>query len=283
MSIPGPIDLRHLFPVERASLLALLAELDETDWLLPTVCTGWTVHDLVIHLFGSDINLLAGMRDRFSGPPSIAPTSDLSDWDTLVAFIDGRNGVWVEALRRLSPRLLRDLLAMTGEQLTAFLPEIDMDRPGIPVSWAGSEPAPTWLHIAREYTERWVHHQQIRDAVNQHGFTEPEYFAPVLDTFIRALPYTLRDTSAPAGTTVRLVITGDAGGSWMVVRRDEDWQFVDDAGAATATVTIDQDFAWRLFTKGFENDDAGEISRRVLIEGDCGLAEPVTRMVTIIA
>jgi uncharacterized protein (TIGR03083 family) len=283
MPVPGPIDLRPLFAPERVSLLSLLSGFTLADWSRPTVCAGWNVHDLVIHIWGSDINLLAGMRDRADGPPSNALKEDLSDWDTLIAFIDGRNGVWVDALRRLSPRLLRDLLALTGEQLTAFLPDIDLEKPGIPVNWAGPDPAPTWLHIAREYTERWVHHQQIRDAVNRPGFTEPEYFAPVLDTFVRALPYTLRDTSASVGATVRLVIAGDAGGTWTVVRRDDGWQFADDAGAASATVTIDQDFAWRLFTKGFENDDTNEIDRQIRIDGDRRLAEPVTRMVTILA
>ena len=33
------------------------------------------------------------------------------------------------------------------------------------VNWAGPEPAPIWLDPAREYTERWVHQQHIRDAV----------------------------------------------------------------------------------------------------------------------
>lgn len=284
MSLPSPVDLRPLFAPERASLLGLLRDLDAADWLLPTVCAGWTVHDLVIHLFGSDINLLAGMRDRFNGPPSIVPNGDLSDWDTLVAFIDGRNAVWVKALRRLSPRLLQELLAMTGEHLDAYLPTIDMDRPGIPVNWAGSDPAPTWLHIAREYTERWVHHQQIRDAVNHPGFTDARYFAPVLDAFVRALPYTMRETDAPDGSTVRLMINGDAGGTWMVERQDASWQFADaNTGEATATVTLDQDFAWRLFTKGCEDDDQSVALCQIAIAGDQRLAEPVTRMVTILA
>jgi hypothetical protein len=35
---------------------------------------------------------------------------------------------------------------------------------GEPVTWAGPEPAPIWLDIAREYTERWLHQAQVRDA-----------------------------------------------------------------------------------------------------------------------
>ena len=41
-----PTDLRPLFPEERAAFLTLLAELSADESHLPTVCTGWTVHDL---------------------------------------------------------------------------------------------------------------------------------------------------------------------------------------------------------------------------------------------
>ena len=93
-----------------------------------------------------------------------------------------------------------------------------------------------------------------------------------------------RETDAPNGATVRLIINGDAGGTWTVERGDHSWQFVDDdTSAATATVTIDQDVAWRLFTKGFENDDQSIALRQIEITGDPQLAEPVTQMVTILA
>lgn len=281
MSAPGPIDVRHLFPDERAALLALLAELTDHEWHRPTVCTGWTVHDVVVHLLGIDVQLLSGGRDGFSGPPHQAPAGDLSDWDTLVAFINGRNASWVDATRRISPRLARELLTFTGELVSAHLSAIDMDALGIPVSWAGPEPAPTWLHVAREYTERWVHHQQIRDAVGRPGFTEPRFFAPVLDAFARALPHTLRDTSAPPGTLVRLIITGEAGGTWTAVRDTDRWQLNGDHTArASATVTIDQDLAWRLFTKGA---DPTQAKPKIDVAGHPVLAAPVVGMVTIMA
>jgi uncharacterized protein (TIGR03083 family) len=281
MATPGPIDVRHLFPDERAALLALLGELADDEWHLPTVCTGWTVHDLVLHLLAVDVQNLSGGRDRFEGPPNQSPPGDLSDWDTLVAYINGRNVSWVEATRRMSPRLARELLAVTGDLFSAYLRGIDLDVPTIPVSWAGPEPAPTWLHIAREYTERWVHQQQIRDAVDRPGFAAPRYFHPVLDAFARALPHALRDTTVPPGTVVRLTITGEAGGTWTAVRGDDRWRLDDDRAAPTAaTVTIDQDLAWRLFTKGVEPGDA---ERRIEMVGVQELAAPVVTMVTIMA
>jgi uncharacterized protein (TIGR03083 family) len=281
MSAPERIDVRDLFPPERVALLDLLGNLTDEEWFLPTACTGWTVHDLSLHLLAVDVQNISGGRDRFAGPPDLPPTGDLADWDTLVTYINRRNAIWVEATRRISPRLVCELLAFTGRQFDAFLATVDMDALTIPVSWADPKPAPTWFHIAREYTERWVHQQQIRDAVDRPGFTEPRYFAPVLDTFARALPHALRDTRATSGTTVRLLIAGPAGGAWTALRTDDRWQLaVDRASPATATVTIDQNLAWRLFTKGVNPQDAAP---QVQIAGDRYLAEPVLRMVTIMA
>ena len=116
-------------------------------------------------------------------------------------------------------------------------------------------PAPIWLDIAREYTERWTHQQQIRDAVGRPGLQDRRFFGPVLAAFVHALPHALRHTAAPDGAIVRLVITGEAGGAWVAARERERWVLGrDSAATADATATLDQDVAWRLFTKGLSED-----------------------------
>src|SRR5688572_32295034 len=42
---------------------------------------------------------------------------------------------------------------------------------------------------AREFTERWHHQQQIRLATNRPGIMTRELYYPVLDCFMRALPF----------------------------------------------------------------------------------------------
>ncbi|MEX3645197.1 maleylpyruvate isomerase N-terminal domain-containing protein, partial [Mycolicibacterium porcinum] len=44
------LDVRQLFPVERQALLTMLESLQPADWARPTVCPGWTVHDIVAHI-----------------------------------------------------------------------------------------------------------------------------------------------------------------------------------------------------------------------------------------
>jgi hypothetical protein len=58
----------------------------------------------------------------------------------------------VEATRRISPRLLVELLTLTGPQVTAYFQSRDPFVLGEAVSWAGDAPAPVWLDVAREYS-----------------------------------------------------------------------------------------------------------------------------------
>src|SRR5215216_7652025 len=182
-----PIDVVALFPEERAALLQVLEELSPEEWQLPTVCEGWSVKDIALHLLGDDVGLLSRGRDGFSSP-NFAEGLDISQWNGLLAAINRQNEAWVYATRRMSPELLRQFLRLTGDDTTAYFRGIDPFVLGGPVDWAGPQPAPAWLHIAREYTERWVHQQHIRDAVGRPGLTERRYFHPVLDAFARALP-----------------------------------------------------------------------------------------------
>ena len=109
---------------------------------------------------------------------------------------------------------------------------------------AADEPAPNWLDLAREYTERWHHQQQIRDAVGKPGLKEPRYFAPVLAAFVHGLARAFREVAAPAGTLVKLTITGDSGGQWLATRNARGWElFVAEGEEPKAEVALDQDDA----------------------------------------
>ncbi|HKY03308.1 MAG TPA: maleylpyruvate isomerase N-terminal domain-containing protein [Blastocatellia bacterium] len=274
MREPEPIIVIDLFPEVLDGLLEVLTSLAPSEWDAPTVCRGWTVKDIALHLLGGDISLLSRKRDehRFSG-------SAIKRWDELVDLINELNDTWVKATRRLSPRLVTDLLAFTGPQVNDYFASLDPYAMGDPVDWAGAGPAPVWLDLAREYTEKWHHQQQIRDAVGRPGLKEKRYFAPLLDTFVRALPRTYSATRAPAGTTVALTITGDAGGTWFLVSEGEGWKlYLDPSGEPQSEVVIDQDAAWRLFTKGISGDEAN-----ATVTGDAALGRTILDTVSVIA
>ncbi|MBN1993268.1 MAG: maleylpyruvate isomerase family mycothiol-dependent enzyme [Anaerolineae bacterium] len=271
-----PILVVELFPRERDHLLTLLARLSPEEWNRPTACAGWSVKDVALHLLGDDIGLLSRAPDF-----KFKPIAGVESWQDLVAFINHNNKLWVQAMRRMSTGLLVELLAFTGQKVYQRLRSLDLFALGSPVSWAGPHLAPIWLDVAREYTERWMHHQHIREAVHQPGLKEPSFFGPVLATFGRALPHTYRTIAAPKGAVIKVVISGEAGGTWLLLKEDEGWGlYQGQAENFNTLVTMDQEFTWRLFTKGIRRDEA---EKSILIEGNRALALPILDAVAIIA
>lgn len=274
-----PIPTLHLFPGERAALLALLETLPPKAWERPTVCPGWSVGDIAAHLLADDVGRLSRGRDGHSDP-DFAADLDVSTLPGLIAAIDRQNARWVEAMRRVSPRVLIDLLRLTGEQTASYFATLDLAVLGGPVDWIGPEPAPVWLDLAREYTERWVHQQQIRDAAERPGLLEPAWLAPVLATFVLGLPRAL-GKAGDVGETVQLTVTGAAGGTWAARREAACWVMAPGpTDAPTAAVTLDQDTAWRLFTRGITPNQARQ---RAELQGDPALTARVLETVSILA
>jgi uncharacterized protein (TIGR03083 family) len=268
---PPRIDTLHLFPEVQSALVELLRGLDAADWARPTACAGWTVHDVALHLLGGELGNVSRRRDAWEFGPG--PGQDLAAW------LNEWNKAWVATMRRLSPEVTADLLAWSGQELRDYLATLDLDALGAPVGWAGPQAAPIWLDVAREYTERWLHQQHIRDAVGRPGLKEVRHAGPVLATFVHALPHALRDVDRAPGTAVAVRLEGAGADVWSVVAGPDGWRlWAGEAQAPAATVTLDVDDAWRLWTKGA---DAGMFEARVA--GDRQLGERVLRAVAIIA
>ena len=213
--IGPPIDVRRMFPVERDELLTLLGSLTEADWLAPTVCPGWTVHDLTAHIVHDYLRRLSAGRDGWSAGWTPVPDAELAP------VLNRANDEFVATARGLSPRVLIALLAGFGPQLDEYWSTIDPDATGVSVSWAVPDaPAPAWLDVAREYTELWVHQQQIRSAVGRPGADSRPLTYPVIDTFLRALPQALADAD---GASVTVRVTAPVDDAWTARRGDGGW------------------------------------------------------------
>ncbi len=270
-----PVIVTDLFPDIRLELTRVLESLTDEQWEFPTACTGWNVRDVALHLLGTRVGLLSGMRDHDS------QWFKVDDFQELVELINAQNELWVKAGRRISRRLLISLLSFTNEQIITFLNTLNPLDVGGGVGWTGNSTDPIWMHIARELTEQWMHHQHICDAADITSLKEARFMQPVLSTFVYALPQTYHDTPASLDTLVKLVIRGEGGGTWYLVRESAGWQLYADADlAATTTISMDSDTAWRLFTKGLE---AETVRQRADVEGDRVLFEVLLTTVAIIA
>lgn len=273
-----PIDVLPLFAREEQALLDVLTGLDASQWAAPTVCTGWTVHDLAAHILGGKLGRLSRDRDDYR-------TTAPRDGEQFAKFLDRINDEWVVACRRLSPEVLFAMLVDSTSQLAEMWGRADLDALGEPVSWAGDEPAPVWLDVAREYTEFWVHQQQIREAVGAHEplgarpLDEPEFRGPVVDTFMRALPHTLRDVETRTVRQLTYTVTGPGGGKWTAQRTADGWaidRVAPTSRSPLASVTTDADTFWRLCTRNPVDRD------RVTAKGDENVCATLLGMTSII-
>ncbi len=272
-----PIPTLHLFPALDRHLIALLKSLSAEDWNRPTLAKKWRVKDITAHLLDGNVRSVSIFRDHYFGDPP----SSIHSYQDLVDYLNRLNADWVMAMKRVSPKALIDLLESTRKEYFECLSQLDLFAPAaFPVDWAGESESMNWFHIAREFTEKWHHQKQIREAVGVPGIMEKEFFQPVIQTFMRALPHTYRHTLAEEGTCVEVMVTSETGGRWLIAYQERKWSFVNNAHHINCHIEFDPDTAWKLFTKGISSDEA---KAKVKMEGIKTLGEPVLSMLAVMA
>jgi uncharacterized protein (TIGR03083 family) len=270
-----PILTAHLFPQIEAKLIELLGSLSAEDWERPTLSPKWKVKDVAAHLLDTQVRKLAASR-RAPGPaaPQLTPSE-------LLALINTLNANGVRQYGQLSPTQLISKMEAASRESAEYHQALDPFAEAMfPVSWAGEEKSLNWFDTAREFTERWHHQQQIRLTVEKPGIMTREFYNPVLDCFMRALPHAYRNISAETGSLAQFNIPGSCGGSWYLFRDDEKWVLnASPVGKKISETKIPQEIAWRIFTKGISRDEAGP---QVQFAGDAKIGLHVLEMVSIV-
>lgn len=249
----GTFDPRPRFWQVRRSLLELLQALTPEVWLAPTAARPWLVRDVVAHLVADDLGRLSRSRD---GHLSERPAQG----ETLAQFLDRHNSQWVATAQRLSTRTLTELLTMSSDHIRSFWDAADLTATGEPVSWIGPEPAPVWLDCARDFTEDWVHQEQIRDALSLPGANDPGLVGAVIDTFMHAVPQALQQ-HAPAdadGRVISIAVDDDQTGAtdWTWAHRGGSWRPATTSARPTATLSCSADTWWKLCVRMITPDQA---------------------------
>jgi hypothetical protein len=272
-----PIDVVHLLPVLDAKLQDLLKSLTPDEWQKQTIAKLWTIKDVVAHLLDGNIRILSILRDNYSGEPP-----DITSYQDLVDFLNRLNADWVKAMKRVSPQMLIVLHELTGPPFCNYFKSLNpFDKSVFAVDWAGETESKNWMEIAREYTEKWLHQQQIRDAVNKPALMTRELFYPFIDIFMLALPYTYLTISSEDGTTIKVTVTSDIGGSWYLLRAGGKWQLSKSINQEPDTeIVLDPDTAWKLFSKSLRPE---QVQDKVKICGDQALGEVALTMVSVMA
>lgn len=266
---PGGFEAIHCANLLRrvdGQLIDLLQSLSAQEWDIQTIAPRWKVRDVAAHLLDTALRKLSLVRDSWF-VENVRPRSP----QEVIALVNRLNEEGVTVYRRLSPPVLIELMTIACNQSAIFHESLDPFAPAtFNVSWAGEDVSLNWFDTARELTERWHHQQQIRLATDRTGIMTPELYYPVLDCFVRGLPYAYRNSVAPSGTNILLHITGECGGRWVLCKETDAWIFLSDIPKDIACkVTLPQAIAWRVFTKGIAPDAA---LAQVQIEGNQDLA-----------
>lgn len=272
------IETIELFARLDGLLIEALKSLNESDWDLPTFAPKWRVKDIAAHLLDGNLRALSMLRDDYFGekPEKINSFADL------LAYLNKLNETWVNSMIRLSPKVLIDLLESSGKEYISFLKSLNPEETSkFSVAWAGEYESKNWFHIARDYTEKWHHQQQIRSSI---GATEPLYnfelYQPYLETSMRALPHHYRNTQAENGDVLEFNI--EHFGSWFLVYQNKEWILSkEETQKPICKTLIPKDLAWKIFTKGIKPDVAKDL---IKFEGSSTyLGEKILDMLAVMA
>ncbi|MBK7808901.1 MAG: maleylpyruvate isomerase N-terminal domain-containing protein [Saprospiraceae bacterium] len=274
-----PIFTSHLFPLLDEKLLEILRSLSPQDWERQTIAPLWKVKDVAAHLLDGNMRALSMLRDHYFGEKP----ENIDTYPDLVWYLNRLNADWVNAMQRVSPKVLSELLEITGKEYSMLMNTLNpFEKALFSVAWAGESESENWFHIAREYTEKYHHQQQIRLAVGKEEvLLKKELYFPFLDTSLRALPHHYREVNAEVGDVIQVTISGESGGDWYLYRNEEKWILVTECELVPIChIRIPPEIAWRLFTKGISREEAEPL---INIDGEKSYGSRIIDMLAVMA
>ena len=280
MNVSIPIRTRHLFQELDDLLLTRLRSLSPEEWQTRTPAGSWTVKQIAAHLLDGNLRAVSMLRDGYFGESP----GQIDGYGDLVGYLNRLNADWVIATNRLSPEVLTALLESSGKEYRDLIRSLKpFDKALFAVAWAGEEESANWFHVAREYTEKWHHTQQILYAIDpgNHVLLSKRLYQPYLETSMRALPHHYRLMNKSPGTLVKFTVEGAFIQTWWLKRGAQDWQLLPFSKVnPSAELTLPAELAWRLFSKGIDRNEA---EKAVDFRGDNELALHFLKVLAVMA
>jgi uncharacterized protein (TIGR03083 family) len=243
------------------AVTALVSELTDDQWATASCLPGWTVHDVLGHMIGTELML--------SGRP--APGADVSHLEHMKNPVAEANEIWVESLRPLSgAELVATWTGVTAERLAALgsMTQADFDAP----SWTPVGNDETYGRFMRiRHYDCYMHEQDIRLALGVPGRDDPDDVASCLDEVATGLGYIVgRKAGMPDGSRVQIDLTGEVERTFLVQVAGR--AAVVDALEGSPTVRIELPVGLFLRLTGGRDDGPSEPSGRAHLDGDLSLA-----------
>jgi uncharacterized protein (TIGR03083 family) len=192
---------------EYAAIAALCSALSKDDWDRATCLPGWTVHDVLSHVIGTEASLCGDHP----------PDADISHLGHMRNPIAEANEVWVESLRSVDgEEMLARFGDVTGRRLAALdaMTQGDFDAP----SWTPAGRDETYGRFMRiRHFDCFMHEHDIRAAVGASPRGAADDVRSALDEVATGIGYIVgRRAALPEGTTVRIDLTGAVTCTYLV-------------------------------------------------------------------
>ena len=215
------------------SIEALLAALPEDAWQAPTSLPGWTVHDVIAHVVGTEMML--------SGTPT--PDADVSGRDYVHNDIGALNERWVEHLRSESPASMLAKFREITTRRKAMLSAMPIEEWNtVTFTPAGPDSYGRFMRV-RNF-DCWMHEHDIREAVGRPA--DDDHLAGPdarlsLDEMAASMPFVVgKKGNAPDRSRVLIALTGPLARE-IRVAVDGRAALVEDFGGAEPTIAITLD------------------------------------------
>ena len=238
--LDNPAVLAGLFEVWR-DLDALAGELADSQWQTATSLPGWTVHDVIAHVVGTESML--------QGVDTPEADIDVSTLEHVRNDIGVMNERWVRKLRDLSAGELLETFRSTTSERRKALSELSNARwNDVGFTPAGPDSYGRFMRV--RIFDCWMHEHDIRDAVGAHA-SAGELVGPAADLALEEMATSMgfvvgKLGGAPDGSRVSLELTGPLGRTINVAVEGRA-KVVDDFGDDDPTSTIQLDGL--LFTR----------------------------------
>lgn len=212
---------------------ALLADLPEEAWQTPTSLPGWTVHDVVAHIIGTEMML--------AGTPT--PETDVAGRDHVHNDIGALNERWVEHLRSESPAGMLAKFRETTARRKAMLSAMPVEEWNT-VTFTPAGPDSYGRFMRVRIFDCWMHEHDIRHAVDR-AAGDDQLAGPdarlALDEMTSSMGFVVgKKGKAPEGSRVLIALTGPLSRE-IRVAVDGRAALVEDFGGADPTVAITVD------------------------------------------
>lgn len=209
-----------------------VGDLPDAAWSQPTSLPGWTVHDVVAHVVGTE-----SMLQGADIPEADIDVSTLTHVRNDIGVLNER---WVRELRTLShAELLERFRATIAERRDALTAMADDQWHGLTATPAGPDSYGRFMRV-RTF-DCWMHEHDVREAVGEGGADFSGADARLaLDEMAASMGFVVGKLGrAPDGSRVRLQLTGPLARTINVVV-DGRAQVLDDLDAEpTATIALD--------------------------------------------